>query len=65
MSLNEIKRMVADLSSDQIADFREWFWSFDFDQWDQQIERDVDNGKLERIGQDALHDFRDGKTKRL
>jgi hypothetical protein len=65
MSLDEIKRMVADLSSDQIGEFREWFWSFDFDQWDQQIERDIDEGKLQQMGQDAIHELRDRKTKRL
>jgi hypothetical protein len=65
MSLDEIKRMVAELSSDQLADFREWFRKLDLDHWDQQIVQDIDNGKLERMCQDSLHDFRDGKTKLL
>jgi hypothetical protein len=65
MSLDEIKRMVADLSSDQIADFREWFWSFDFDQWDQQIERDIKAGKLEQMRAEAIREMRSGEARPL
>ncbi|MDH4164692.1 MAG: hypothetical protein OEW15_18690 [Nitrospirota bacterium] len=47
---NEIK----DLSRDELASFRSWFVKFDAAEWDQQIENDINSGKLDQLAAKAL-----------
>jgi hypothetical protein len=54
MTLSQIETAVSQLSADELARFREWFAHFDADRWDQQIEQDVRDGKLDTLADRAL-----------
>ena len=41
MTLQQLEKTISELSPDQLSKFREWFFAFDADQWDQQFESDV------------------------
>ena len=47
------------------AAFRSWFIEFDAAEWDSQIEMDVETGKLDRLVQSAIEEYKTGKTKRI
>lgn len=62
--LQRIEKEVESLSPDELADFRKWFTSYDAALWDQQLKRDVKDGKLDRlrdeaVGEHAAHRTRD------
>lgn len=63
--LEEIKRAVSRLSSEEIAEFRSWFLDFDGDAWDRQIEADVAAGRLDWLADEASDDLRSGNTRAL
>lgn len=63
--LYELQMAVARLSPDELARFREWFEEFDAKAWDQQLEADVRSGKLDRIAEQAIADFRAGRCREL
>lgn len=65
MSTEELERTVASLPQDQLAQFRDWFYRFENERWDRQIEQDVANGRLDALAEQALSDHRDGKSKKL
>ncbi len=65
MTVEDIEKAVAELPSDQLAQFRVWFEEFDAARFDQKIERDAKAGKLDRMGDRALEDFRKGHTREL
>ena len=65
MSVDEIEKAVAKLRPDELAQFRAWFEQFDSDQFDRRIEADVKAGKLDRLAEDALDDFRKGRAREL
>jgi hypothetical protein len=63
--LQELQRAVARLSPDELARFREWFEEFDAKIWDQQFEADARSGKLDRVADQAIADFRAGRCREL
>ncbi|MCI0550240.1 MAG: hypothetical protein L0287_04745 [Anaerolineae bacterium] len=65
MSIQEIEQAIAELSHNELARFRAWFEEFDAQVWDEQIERDATSGKLDKIAEKAIKDYRAGKAKEL
>ncbi len=45
--------------------FRRWFFEFDAEQWDEQIERDVHAGRLDQLAEQALKHLQEGRCKPL
>jgi hypothetical protein len=52
--LQEIERAVSQLSSEDLAVFRNWFAEFDAEIWDQQFEADVKADRLDKLAGKAL-----------
>jgi hypothetical protein len=48
-----------------LAEFRRWFAEFDAVAWDTQIESDAAAGKLDALADEALADYRTGKSREL
>ena len=58
MTIQEIEQAITELSPKELARFREWFEEFDAQAWDEQFERDVKSGKLDKLANKAIIDFR-------
>ena len=54
--IESLEREIERLSPEDLAEFRRWFTSFDAAMWDQQIESDVRDGKLDALAEKALRD---------
>jgi hypothetical protein len=65
VDVEEIKEAVRQLSPEDLAAFRAWFFEFDASVWDRQIEEDVAAGRLDRLGEEALRDLREGRCSDL
>jgi hypothetical protein len=65
MSMVELKKAVTELSPEQLKEFRAWFAECDMAQWDKQIEQDSAAGCLDRLAEEALEDYRAGRTKEI
>ena len=63
ITVKELAKAVSGLSPEQLAEFRAWFKSFDTARWDRKIDEDVTSGRLGRILEKALGDYRKGKEK--
>jgi hypothetical protein len=61
--VESLEREIEKLTSEELAAFREWFATYDADAWDQQVERDVSAGKLDRLAAEALAAHERGQTK--
>ncbi len=64
-TIQELQSIVSQLSADELARFRKWFDKFDAEVWDRQFEEDVKSGKLDRLANQAIADFKAGKCKQL
>jgi len=63
--VENIEQEVQDLTPCELAAFRKWFLEFGARAWDQQIEDDIRNGKLDKLAEEALTAHRAGKSKEL
>jgi hypothetical protein len=61
-TLETAERAVTQLSSEELARFRQWFAEYDGDLWDMQIETDAEAGKLDALAQEALADYHAGRA---
>jgi hypothetical protein len=51
--VENIEQEVQDLTASELAAFRSWFLAFDARAWDQQIEDDIRDGKLDKLAEEA------------
>lgn len=63
--VQKIEAAVTQLSSKQLASFREWFDKFDAEVWDKQFEFNAISGKFDNLANQAVLDFRAGKCREL
>lgn len=63
--VENIEQEVQRLKPSELAAFRRWFAEFDAQAWDRQIEEDVQNGKLDKLAEEALAAHRAGKSKEI
>ena len=64
-TLEDIEKALTELPPDQLAEFRAWFEAFDAARFDEKIERDVAAGKLDRLADEAMADYRKGHAREL
>ena len=65
MTIEDLEKAVATLPPDQFARFRAWFEAFDAARFDEKIEGDAKAGKLDRLAEQALADYAQGRTRPL
>jgi hypothetical protein len=65
LTVKELENEVARLSREELARFRAWFDEFDAQAWDRQFESDANSGKLDRLADSAVTDYRAGKHREL
>jgi hypothetical protein len=64
-TLEDIEKAVTQLPADQLAKFRAWFEEFEAARFDRRIERDAKAGRLDKLAEQALADFRAGRARDL
>jgi hypothetical protein len=63
--VESLEQEVQGLTRAELAAFRRWFFEFDAQAWDRQIEEDVRKGTLDKQVDEALATHRAGKSKEL
>jgi hypothetical protein len=61
MSVEELQAAVAQLPAEELDRFSQWFEEFMADQWDREIEADIQAGRLDAAGRRADKDFEAGR----
>lgn len=65
MNIREIESAIAQLPPSEIAKLAEWFYEFQAQVWDKQIEREVRAGRLDSLVEQAEHKFKSGQCEPL
>ena len=61
MSVEELQSAITSLSAEEIDRFSRWLDEYRADLWDQRIEADIRDGRLEAAGRRADEDFEAGR----
>jgi hypothetical protein len=64
-TVEDIEQAVTKLSPDEFARFRAWFEEFESARFDQKIEQDARAGKLDKLADEAVTEFRRGRAREL
>jgi hypothetical protein len=65
LTLEQIESAILQLSPDQFHQLLEWFLELDYQRWDEQLERDIADGKLEALAEEAIADFETGSYRAI
>jgi hypothetical protein len=57
-AIEDIEKAVARLAPNELAKFRAWFEEFDAARFDAKLEPDAKAGRLDRLADEALAEFR-------
>ena len=63
--IEELEKRIEGLPPEELAKFRSWFIEFDARAWGRQIEADSKAGKLDRLANSALADYKSGRSKEI
>ena len=63
--VEELETRVRSLPSDSLAQFRDWFYEFENEVWDQQIRSDFKAGKFASLIEEAKREFSQGRASEL
>ncbi|MCF2524235.1 hypothetical protein [Bradyrhizobium sp. G127] len=61
-NVEDIEKAIEKLAPGELAKFRAWFDAFDAARFDERIERDARDGKLDGLAAQALAAHRNGRT---
>jgi len=65
MTVEDIEKAIEKLSTRELDQLRAWFEEFQADRFDDKIARDAEAGRLDRLAEDAVTDFRKGRAREL
>ena len=55
-TLQQIETAILSLPDEEFEQLRQWFLDLDFSHWDEQIAKDIEEGKLESLAQEAIRE---------
>jgi len=58
ISVDTLKKAVEELSEEELIEFRVWYETFDAKLWDEQMKRDIAQGKLDHLAERAISDYK-------
>jgi len=65
MTVTEIESAIEKLPPNEVSKLSKWLEEFEARTWDKQIARDLQNGKLQDLIEEAEKDYAEGKYQPL
>lgn len=59
-NLEQIEAAILSLPHHDFEKLKLWFLDLDYERWDEQLERDIEDGKLEALAKEAIAEFEAG-----
>ena len=65
MSIDQIKEEIEQLSFEERAELAAWLHGWKDDEWDEEMKRDIANGKLDNVPREVGEDIRSGRLREI
>jgi hypothetical protein len=65
VTLDQIEAAILTLPSNEFQRLRQWFFNLDYQQWDEQLEQDIAEGKLDALAEEAIAEFQAGQCREV
>ena len=63
--VKHIEQQIRSLSRSEFAELRTWILERDWQEWDAEIEDDLQTGKLDDLIEESRRDYRSGRSREL
>ncbi len=60
-TLEQIEAAILTLSPNEFQQLRKWLFDLDYERWNEQLEQNVADGKLEALAEEAIAEFKAGR----
>lgn len=57
-TVEQIETAILALTPDEFGRLRQWFADVDYQRWDEQLEQDIADGKLDALAEEAIAEFK-------
>ena len=64
-TLEQIEAAILTLQPEEFQRLRQWFLDIDYQRWDEQIEQDIADGKLDTLAEEAIAEFKAGHYREI
>ena len=64
-NLEQIEAAILSLPLSEFERLKLWLFDLDYDRWDEQLEQDIADGKLEALAQEAIAEFESGHGREI
>lgn len=64
-TIEQIEAAILTLPPEQFQRLRQWILDIDYQRWDEQLEQDIADGKLEALAEEAIAEFKAGHCREL
>jgi hypothetical protein len=64
-TLEQIEAAILTLPSNEFNRLRQWLSDVDYQRWDEQLEQDINEGKLDALAEEAIADFAAGRGRKI
>ncbi|MDZ8069566.1 MAG: hypothetical protein RMY64_28810 [Nostoc sp. DedQUE08] len=65
LTLEQIESAILQLPPNEYEKLIQWFADLDYQRWDEQLEKDIADGKLEAFAQEAIAEFKAGNCRAI
>jgi hypothetical protein len=65
LTLEQIESAILKLPSEEFKKLMQWLSDLDYQRWDEQLERDIADGKLEAFATEAIAEFESGHCREI
>lgn len=64
-TIKQIEAVILTLPPEQFQQLWQWILEIDYQRWDEQLEQDIADGKLEALAAEAIAEFKAGHCREL
>ena len=64
-NLEQTKAAILSLPYNEFEKLKQWLLDLDYQRWDEQLEQDIAEGKLEAFAQEAIAEFETGHCREI
>ena len=65
MTIQQIESAILELPPSEFRRVIDWLLDLAYQRWDEELERDIEAGKLDLLAQEAIEDFENGFCKQI
>lgn len=64
-TLEQIEAAILTLSSNEFEKLKAWIANLDYQRWDEQLEQDIAEGKLDALAEEAIAEYKAGHCRKI